>query len=109
MIENLNYNPLGLIGPLRPRPEYRPPSTREESSNSKGEPTAKKTASGQVAANPKEAQKIKSEADGRLNLATAQSLTRETSEAIANLPPEGRNAGPHRLNPYWGLVSPRYV
>jgi hypothetical protein len=109
MIENLNYNPLGLIGPARPKPEYRPPSAREETPGAAGEPRDKKAGSGQGAANAKEAQRAKPEAEARLSLAAAQSLAQETSEAIASLPPGASNSGPHRLNPYWGLVSPRYV
>ncbi|MDR1872697.1 MAG: hypothetical protein LBS60_12395 [Deltaproteobacteria bacterium] len=105
MIETA-YNPLGLLGPLNPRPEYRPPEKKEDpspgASSSSGQETQR-----QSQATPVEAAKLRPEKG--LNLAGAKALTASVTEAISQLKPEAVNTGPHRLNPYWGLYGSRYV
>jgi hypothetical protein len=105
MIETA-YNPLGLLGPINPRPEYRPPERKEDSSSGASSSTYKET-QGQPQANQVEAAKPRAEKG--LNLAGAKALTETVSQAISQLDPISVNAGPHRLNPYWGLYSSRYV
>ncbi|MDR2140980.1 MAG: hypothetical protein LBR11_04200 [Deltaproteobacteria bacterium] len=112
MIDSLNnYNPLGRLGPLSPRPEYRPPGSREgEGPQTSPDPKNDQAKPGRVqTASPQLGTKAKSSPESRLSLAAAQALTQEVSLAIAQLPPGSVNAGPHRLNPYWGLYYPRYV
>ncbi|MDR0548035.1 MAG: hypothetical protein LBI10_01270 [Deltaproteobacteria bacterium] len=108
MIDNLSYNPLGLLGPIHPRPEYRPPASREESPAAAGDSAKNNAKQSQVKDNQRVAQSAKNQSS-RLNLAEAKELTVKVNEAISRLSPTALNGGPHRLNPYWGLYSSRYV
>jgi hypothetical protein len=120
MIDNLNYNPLGQLGPVYPRPEYRPPNKEDpHKSGEAGQDSqtgvgANKTKDSGLKANQAlkayawESAKI-AHPESRLNLAAAQALTEETAASIARLPAGDTNSGPHRLNPYWGLFGSKYV
>jgi hypothetical protein len=120
MIDNLSYNLTGQLGPLYPRPEYRPPSQDSSDTTNKAKPgvinqSGKRDLKPDVPkAHPKATQNLQpatktSTPASRLTLAAAQTLTEEVSAAIAQLPPGSTNAGPHRHNPYWGLIYPKYV
>jgi hypothetical protein len=110
MIDKLGYNPLGLLGPVYPRPEYRPPVNREETTEGSSDSTKNKTSTKEekTKTQAEEAKTAKSQ-EGRLNLASAIELTKKVSEDIVNLSPTSSNSGPHQYNPYFGLYSARYV
>ncbi|MDR1657237.1 MAG: hypothetical protein LBT47_06745 [Deltaproteobacteria bacterium] len=110
---NNNYNPLGRLGPLHPRPEYRPRTGTEaeklktdeggQTGVGTGREKSKDASSKTVAASGQNL-------DGRLNLSAAKALTESVAEAISRLEPLACNCGPHgRLNPATGLMFPRYV
>ncbi|MDR2301159.1 MAG: hypothetical protein LBF38_03860 [Deltaproteobacteria bacterium] len=111
-----NYNTLGKMGPIYPRPEYRPKnSTKDNPEETQGGAKDKVNVSGGKGEKGKAAKDQKAQAqtqpalsDGRLNLQSAKILTQATAEAIANLPPEGRNQAPHTVKGL-GLLPPRYV
>ena len=106
-----NYNVIGKMGPLQPRPEYRPKSFPDgegqkagESKNSGGEKTRR---------DPErlEQRKVSAAASTgeKLSLQAAKALTEATSDAIMDLDPRARK-GPHSaLGPEAGLMYPRYV
>jgi hypothetical protein len=116
-IDSGNYNTLGRLGPVYPRPEYRPKSPSKDTSgeagesgrdkvdvaNGKGEQSSTKARKDLKAQNRTQAVE-----SGRLNLQSAKSLTLVTAEAISNLPPQGRNQAPH-MTQGLGLLSPRYI
>jgi hypothetical protein len=111
-----NYNTLGRMGPIYPRPEYRPKGPpKENTEETKGGAQDKvKLTGGQGDKAKAKAQKERGVqaqpvvAEGRLNLQSAKVLTQITAEAITQLPPDGRNQGPHSVKGT-GLLSPRYV
>jgi hypothetical protein len=101
-----HYNVLGRMGPLQPRPEYRPrPSTTEAESQKAGGEADKRGSSraerrSALASVPGE---------GRLSLQAAKALTAATAEAIADLDPNGRKAPHAALERGASLMIPRYV
>jgi hypothetical protein len=111
-----NYNPLGRLGPLYPRPEYRPGNSSKDTpekakdggqdqvslAGGKGDKSKAKAQKGQ------KAQASAVNADSRLSLQSAKALTEATAEEIKRLPPQGRNQGPHAVKGL-GLMAPRYV
>ncbi|MDR0620687.1 MAG: hypothetical protein LBJ61_02235 [Deltaproteobacteria bacterium] len=110
-----NYNTLGRMGPIYPRPEYRPRNPAKDTpEETKGGAQDKVDVSGGKAKKRQanEGQKTQKAqaavADGRLNLQSAKALTQITAQAIAELPPEGRNQSPHAVQGL-GLLAPRYV
>jgi hypothetical protein len=111
-----NYNTLGRLGPIYPRPEYRPKNApKDNSEETKGGGQDKVTVAGEKGGNSKakaqkdqKAQAQVSVAEGRLNLQSAKALTQITADAIATLSPDGRNQGPHRVQGL-GMLSPRYI
>ncbi|MDR3205376.1 MAG: hypothetical protein LBV23_11680 [Deltaproteobacteria bacterium] len=112
-VENNNYNTLGRLGPLYPRPEYRPKNNAEtgaERGGAKeeaGQREGLKLTLGQKSF--KKAEAIKANRDERLTLSMAKSLTEETAQAITLLPPDGRRHAPHVTGPNMGLLIPTYV
>ncbi|MDR1085689.1 MAG: hypothetical protein LBP22_12775 [Deltaproteobacteria bacterium] len=105
----VNYNPLGRLGPVYPRPEYRPQAGREDSRDTPAPAENEKNPLKVKISGQKTAKAAPDQSESRLTLAMAQNLVQETSAAIAGLPPGATNSGPHRLNPYWGLIHRRYV
>ena len=111
-----NYNGLGRLGPIYPRPEYRPKGPAKEApEGSQGGAQDKVNVSGGKGqqGQAKDAQKALAQAqravpDGRLNLQSAKALTQLTAEAIAGLPPDGRGQSPHETQGL-GLLAPRYL
>jgi hypothetical protein len=120
---NNNYNTLGRMGPIYPRPEYRPGSRSEspkpENSTSgffrSPKASSEDLNSGAQNGGQKTKDAVKAavslkNTEGRLNLVAAKSLTLETAEAISQLEPLECNSGPHSaLEKTAGLMAPRYV
>jgi hypothetical protein len=100
-----NYNVMGKMGPLQPRPEYRPKTAQDGES-----PKAGQERGGQ---NPERLQRerISSSASqaGKLSLQSAKALTEATCEAIADLDPSARKCPHSSLSREAGMMSPRYV
>ncbi|MDR1396004.1 MAG: hypothetical protein LBK52_07540 [Deltaproteobacteria bacterium] len=112
-LDPLNYNPVGRLGPLYPKPEYRPaenpPAGEEAPEKTDKNPVRVKLENrAQSQAQARQAA-ARPDLGGRLTLTQAQDLTQTVSEAVSRLTPEATNSGPHRLNPYWGLINRRYV
>ncbi|MDR2367229.1 MAG: hypothetical protein LBF58_03830 [Deltaproteobacteria bacterium] len=117
---NNNYNTLGRMGPIYPRPEYRPkyaPKDNPEESKAGQDKVNVSGGRGEKAKDRKGQKELTAQSraqaqpavpEGRLNLQTAKTLTKVTAEAIAGLPPDGRNQGPHAVQGL-GLLAPRYV
>ncbi|MDR1486772.1 MAG: hypothetical protein LBT62_02080 [Deltaproteobacteria bacterium] len=98
-----NYNVLGRLGPHYPQQEFRPKgnglgkTAQDGTGQEKGsEKTQKKGVSS-------------SSSEGRLNVQAAKALTAQTAQAIAELPPNGRNQAPHVVGKNVGLLTPCYV
>jgi hypothetical protein len=124
-VENRNnYNGLGRMGPIYPRPEYHPPRAddQEQLGQAKDKPgrtesqkkgdRAELSQAGKNKTQPGSKARIRNEeapSGGRLNLASAKELTQETSQAIAALPPWSTTQNPHRADSHLGLLYPTYV
>jgi hypothetical protein len=113
-----NYNVLGRLGPVQPKPEYRPRSSPEgQTTQAGGEAssrTSEKPSQGSRAQEraQERAERTKAAASAsteRLSLPAAKNLTEATAEAITALDP-GARKGPHsHLASDAGLMYPRYV
>jgi hypothetical protein len=103
-VETNNYNILGRVGPHYPQPEYRP---KNNSESGKATPEGAEQKSHSEKASTKLL--FSHSTEGRLNLQAAKALTAETALAISQLPPNGRNQGPHNIGKNVGLLPPRYV
>ncbi|MDR1396003.1 MAG: hypothetical protein LBK52_07535 [Deltaproteobacteria bacterium] len=101
------YNSLGRLGPLYPRLEYRPgPDSRPPNNPAPAEVSPLKVRlSGEKTA----AKHPAALSPAKLNLARAKLLTSDICESIKKLPPQAANSGPHRFNPFWGLLGSRYI
>jgi hypothetical protein len=105
ILDNSNYNTLGRLGPVYPRPEYLPGDATKGNGQAPANPDPVKV---EIQNQVKQAGKVNAD-PARLTLNLAQDLTKTVSEAIRNLPPQATNTGPHRLNPYWGLINRQYI
>jgi hypothetical protein len=116
---NNNYNTLGRMGPLYPRPEYRPrpnfdPSAEQSSGGGQDKvnvsANSKNKAKNQSQPQTQTLKAVQSSAvpEGRLNLLNAKKLTEETALAISQLNPSGHNQSPHSVTGL-GLMAPCYV
>jgi hypothetical protein len=109
-----NYNVLGRLGPVQPKPEYRPRSSPEgQTTQAGGESSARtseKPSQGSRAQERAERTRAAAAAStDRLSLQAAKNLTEATAEAITSLDP-GARKGPHSyLASDAGLMYPRYV
>ncbi|MDR0356324.1 MAG: hypothetical protein LBJ64_11430 [Deltaproteobacteria bacterium] len=109
-----NYNPLGRMGPIHPRPEYRPgknPSFEPRESEGPGQDAAlasrKRTERNK--AESKGSAPVQSPAtEGRLNLQGAKTLTELAAQAIRELDGQGTKNSPHRVDGL-GLMAPHYI
>jgi hypothetical protein len=108
---NNNYNTLGRMGPIYPRPEYRPKSAPQESPGQDPGGGRDKVDVSQGHGGKAKAQKAHQAAalaEGRLSVNSAKALTASTAEAISRLPPQGVRQAPHAVQGL-GLLAPRYV
>jgi hypothetical protein len=107
---NNNYNTLGRMGPIYPRPEYRPKSVPQESPGQDPGRERDKVDVSQGQGGKAKAQKAQASAlvEGRLNVNAAKALTARTAEAISQLPPLGVRQAPHAVQGL-GMMAPRYV
>jgi hypothetical protein len=115
-IENRNtYNTLGRIGPLHPRPEYRPPQKGVEEDQAGGSQVkgdAKESPSESLILSENLRSKstnTKTETQGRLNVLGAQSLVEKLKEDITELSPNSTNGCPHRKVDGDALMYPIYA
>ena len=112
-----NYNTLGRMGPLYPRPEYRPPQKNAAElggdGSVKGEGADKKTQKEKEAvtlsASLKGKGAKKPEAPGKLTLQAAKGLVEETGAEIAALSPKSVNGCPHGAVDGSALMWPFYA
>jgi hypothetical protein len=118
-LDNKNiYNTLGRLGPIYPRPEYRPPAKEEAGGAGSGAGSFVKKGGGKGSA-PSEslilAQSLKKKsqsapaAQERLNLAGAEALVEESAGLIKGLQPEDAFGCPHKTPDGVGLLCPSYV
>ncbi|MDR1051786.1 MAG: hypothetical protein LBP95_12090 [Deltaproteobacteria bacterium] len=113
---NNNYNTMGRMGPVYPRPEYRPgprPGQTPEETGGQGGRDKVDVSTNAGGRSGEKARKVvpvqaPAAAEGRLNLAGAKTLTETTAAAIAGLSPGGLNQAPHNVAGL-GLMAPRYV
>jgi hypothetical protein len=122
-VENRNaYNTLGRMGPLYPRPEYRPPQNAPERTGGgtgeagkgtdgkggtkSGAPSESLILSGRLrkASSPPAA-----DPSARLNVQSAAELARDTAGRIAGLDPRSERGCPHRKPEGHGLLYPAYA
>jgi hypothetical protein len=119
-VENRNsYNPLGRMGPLYPRPEYRPPQPHAEGAPDGAAEGAGKGAEGKGQAQTESivlSPRLKrasggapAEASGRLNAQSARALAEATAESISGLNPRAERGCPHRRPEGHGLLYPVYA
>ena len=119
-LENRNtYNTLGRVGPLYPRPEYRPPQKEPaegagagKEGSVRGGDAGKKAPSESLILSESLKQKSraqKPESQGRLNAASAAELAARSSELIRELSPSAVNGCPHRMPSGEGLLYPVYA
>jgi hypothetical protein len=103
-----NYNVLGRMGPLHPRPEYRPKTADEgEGLKSGGERDAQSRK--RAAERPAAAAAAQAVPEGRLSLQAAKALTAAAAEAIAGLDPLAVKGPHYALGRGAALMWPRYV
>lgn len=107
---NYNYNVLGKMGSVYPRPEYVPHGTTE---NKKEDTNSEKGIHNHILSrkdNSSNSSSVSSNSqESRINLQAARSLTVETATGIMSLSPEGINVGPHKFSPTIGLLNPQYI
>jgi hypothetical protein len=124
-VENRNaYNTLGRMGPMYPRPEYRPPQNfpmplEDGKAGDAGKGTEGKGTEGKGKApadslilSPRlkrSSAPVASEITGKLNPLTAKSLVEETAGRISGLDPRSENGCPHRKPEGHGLLYPVYA
>jgi hypothetical protein len=104
-VDTNNYNTLGRIGPHYPQPEYRPKGNSETGKTSQ-EGSSNRGKQPDLVAKER---LLTISSEGRLNLQAVKALTAQTASAISQLPPEGRNQGPHIIGKDVGLLAPRYI
>jgi hypothetical protein len=114
-VENRNiYNTTGRIGPLYPRPEYRPPSkelTEDPSGEGRVKGEGKNSASESLILSDRLKRKnpVKTESQGRLNVQAAKNLVLESAEGIKELSPRATTGCPHQKIQGDGLLYPIYA
>jgi hypothetical protein len=115
-LENRNtYNTLGRMGPIHPRPEYRPPLKEEgvgKDGSVKGEGDRKQAPSESLILSDSLKRKgpaAKPEGQGRLNLASVKGLVEYSAEGIKGLSPNSTSGCPHALATGDGLLYPTYA
>ena len=114
-VENRNnYNTLGRMGPLYPRPEYRPPQKNGPETGAEGTVRGedkKETQKEALVLSPNLKGKgiRKAEVSGKLNLQGAKALVEETGGAIARLSPGSLEGCPHRVIDGSALMWPTYA
>jgi hypothetical protein len=118
-VENRNaYNTLGRMGPLYPRPEYRPPQNAPEQTDGKAGETGRGTEGKGKA--PSESlilsERLKRtsapsapDTTGKLSAQSAKALSEETAGRIAVLDPRSEKGCPHRKPEGHGLLYPVYA
>ncbi|MDR2613647.1 MAG: hypothetical protein LBG06_12850 [Deltaproteobacteria bacterium] len=121
LVENrFSYNPMGRLGPVYPRPEYRPPQNAPGDGPGDAAGEAGKGAGGKAEKAPSESLVLSprlrraaggaaADAGARLNLQGARELAGETARGIAGLDPRSENGCPHRMPQGHGLLYPAYA
>ncbi|MDR3153031.1 MAG: hypothetical protein LBW85_01875 [Deltaproteobacteria bacterium] len=119
-VDNRNsYNTLGRLGPLYPRPEYRPPQNSPENAPEGAGAGAGQGAEGKAKAQSESlilsprlrkatAGQVR-EAQGKLGLQAAKELAEETARDITGLDPRSEYGCPHRKPEGHGLLYPVYA
>jgi hypothetical protein len=116
-VENRNtYNTTGRVGPLYPKPEYRPPikDLVEDSQGEgkvKGDGDKKKASSESLILSDslKRKSAVKNEVPLKLNVVAAKALVEESAEAIMDLKPLSTTGCPHKKIEGDGLLYPIYA
>jgi hypothetical protein len=123
-VENRNsYNATGRMGPVYPRPEYRPPQSFPETpqDGTAGEPGKGTEGKGKSQAQAQTESLIlsprlrraqapaASDPGVKLTAQTARALSDETADRIAGLNPRADNGCPHRKPEGHGLLYPVYA
>ncbi|MDR2351585.1 MAG: hypothetical protein LBF22_00210 [Deltaproteobacteria bacterium] len=117
-VENRNnYNTLGQMGPLYPRPEYPPPakggnlSPGEDANVNQGKNSSTPSVilGGTLPAKKTQESQDTKEIPAKINLETAKKLASETGELIENLAPLATQGCPHRSVQGYGLLYPTYA
>ncbi len=103
-----NYNPLGKMGPLYERPEYRPPEKNDAQEAEAG--LRNKSDRSTLSVKNPDGKKLEAAPIlpiGKLNLSTAQDLLGQTADLIQQLSPFSTKT-PHLYLPK-NLMQPVYV
>ncbi|MDR2339746.1 MAG: hypothetical protein LBF40_06415 [Deltaproteobacteria bacterium] len=118
-LDNRNtYNTLGRVGPLYPRPEYRPPVKDpsgegvSKDGSVKDGPGAKKAPSDSLILSDNLKRKNlapKADPQAKLNLQLAKDLVSESAQGIKNLEPSATDGCPHGAITGEGLLYPTYA
>jgi hypothetical protein len=121
-VENRNsYNTLGRLGPLYPRPEYRPPQNAPDGAGEGAPGEAGKAGLGAGKGSKTQSEALilspslrrppvqAADAGARLNAQSAKALAEETAGMIAGLEPRSERGCPHRKPEGHGLLFPVYA